>query len=195
LIRAWFFEPNGLPGQQLPMAVLFVPDRQDAELHRVSFPVTFAFARERVPYDRGSADDMDGLVRQGDELPRRASARGAFNKLGFVLRPSRRMAIAELICGESLELAPVSLERRVAERFHGLRHGRLVAGLRHDRCRAQQCHHNGREYEYPHHTPLSSVHNSEDVSMVLAGSVVARRTLSYLTSVRWVNSLPTYNCV
>jgi len=162
LIRSWLFEPHGLPRQQLPVSILFVPDRQDAELHRIGFAITFAFARERVPHDRGIADDLDGLVRQGDELPRRSSARRAVDKLGFVLDPARRMAIAELIRGEGLELAPVGLERSVPERFYGLCHGRLVAGLRHYRYRAQQrqYHHDCREYECSHHNPLPSVHNS-----------------------------------
>src|SRR6266850_2601276 len=106
-ICSWLFEPHGLPGQKLPIPVLLLPDRQDAELHRVGLAVTFAFAGERVPHGRGVADDLDGLVRQGDELPRRASARRAVDKLGFVLDPSRRMAIAELIRSEGLELAPI----------------------------------------------------------------------------------------
>jgi hypothetical protein len=115
LIRSRRFEPNGLPGQQLPTPVLLVPDRQDAELHRVGLAVTFAFARERVSYDPCIADNVSGLVRQGDELPPRLSARRALDKLGFVLDPSHRMAIAELLRSEGLELAPVGLERGVPE--------------------------------------------------------------------------------
>src|SRR5262245_18555817 len=98
----------GLPGQQLTLPVWFVPDHQHAELHWVRLAVTFGFARERVPHDRGMADDLDGLIREGDELPRRSSTRGGVDKLRFVLHPARRMAVAELIRCEGLELAPIS---------------------------------------------------------------------------------------
>src|SRR5262245_6898878 len=133
LIRLWRFESYGLPCQELPISVLLLPDCQNAELHRVGLAVAFAFARERVPHNGGSADDVDRLVRQGDELPPRLATSRVIDKLGFVLDPARRMAIAQLICGEGLKLAPIGLERRVAECLHGLCYGRLVAGLRHHR--------------------------------------------------------------
>jgi hypothetical protein len=87
---------------------------------------------------------FDGLVRQGDKFSRRASARRGIDKLGLVLNPARRMAGARLIRGEGLELAPIGLERSVAEGFDGRRHGRFVPGLRHHRrCRTHQREHDG----------------------------------------------------
>jgi hypothetical protein len=44
LIRAGLFEPHGLPGQELPLAVRLVPDHEDADLHRVSLAVAFGLA-------------------------------------------------------------------------------------------------------------------------------------------------------
>jgi hypothetical protein len=84
-----------------------------------------------VPHDCGIADDVGGLIREGDKLPWRWSIRRGVDKLGLGLDPAPRMAITELRRGEGIELAPVGLQHGVPEGFHGLRHRRLVGGLRH----------------------------------------------------------------
>src|SRR4029434_3907153 len=91
LIRAWrLFESDGLPGEQLPIAILLVPHHQDANLHWIGFPVTFGLTSERVPYDGVVVDNLDGLVRDGDELPRGLSACSRVDKLGLILDPACR---------------------------------------------------------------------------------------------------------
>src|SRR5687768_1939852 len=78
------------------------------------------------------ADDLGGLIRQGNELPDRSSARGVVDELALCFDPPGRMAIAELIRTEHLELTSILGEHGFPECFDRLRNGSLVACLSSD---------------------------------------------------------------
>jgi hypothetical protein len=85
-----------------------------------------------VTGDRVVADDLGGLITQGNELPDGRSAHRGVDELTLCFDLPGRMAIAELIRAKNLELRSILGKHGFPEGFDGLRNGSLIACLSSD---------------------------------------------------------------
>src|SRR5207237_594976 len=118
-----------LPRQELPAAVLLLPDLQRADPGAVGLAVQLAFRNVEVAGNRTAADDRNLQFREINRFDGRFAVHHAVDDLGLVLDPPIGMAVAQLIGKELLEFCLVLRQRRLSERLDGLSDPGLVASL------------------------------------------------------------------
>ena len=97
-------QPPRRTRQQLPAAVLFLPDLHDADFGVGDLAVELAFRDPKVSHDGIVPDDLDRHVRPFERLEGALSRHHPVDEFGLVLEPSIRMAVAQLLRGERLDL-------------------------------------------------------------------------------------------
>src|SRR5437762_10991343 len=125
----WLCELIPLPRQELPAAVLLLPDLQRADPGAVGLAVQFAFRNIEMAGNRTAADDRNLQFREINRFDGRFAVHHAIDDLGLALHPPIGMAVAQLIGKELLEFCLVLRQRCLSERLDGLSDPGLVAAL------------------------------------------------------------------
>ena len=79
--------------------------------------------------DRGVAGNRDFEVGEVDRLHRRLSGHHAVDELGLVLDPAVRVAVAQLLGAQPLQLGFIGLQQCLSQRFDILLDRRFFAGF------------------------------------------------------------------
>src|SRR5438067_8209894 len=125
----WLCELIPLPRQELPAAILLLPDLQRADPGAVGLAVQLAFRNVEVAGNRTAADDRNLQFREINRFDGRFAVHHAVDDLGLVLDPPIGMAVAQLIGKELLEFCLFLRPRSLSERLDGLSDPRLIAAL------------------------------------------------------------------
>src|SRR3984893_4399331 len=122
-------QPPRCPRQQLPAAVLFLPDLHDADFGIGDFAVELAFRDPKVSHDGVVPDDLDREFGPFERLEGGLSRHRPVDEFGLVLEPSVRMAVAQLLRGERLELRFVLFEPGHPQFLDGFFYRRFISRL------------------------------------------------------------------
>ena len=122
-------QPPRRTRQQLPAAVLFLPDLHDADFGIGDFAVELAFRDPKVSHDGVVPDDLHGEFGPFERLEGGLSRHHPVDEFGLVLEPSVRMAVAQLLRGERLDLSFVLFEPGRPQFLNGIFYRRCISGL------------------------------------------------------------------
>src|SRR5208282_14397 len=86
-----------LAGQQLPIAVLLLPDLQCTDLDTGGLAVGLHFSFEQMARDGSIADYRDAEFGKSERLDNRLARHDPIHELRFCLNLAARMAIAQLV--------------------------------------------------------------------------------------------------
>src|SRR6266508_3072611 len=122
-------QPEPLPGQQLPAAVLLLPDLKGTDLGGSRLALEFGFGQVDLARDGGIADHCHLELGEGERLDDLLAGHHPVDELLLGLDPSVRMAVADLRGRHLLQLDLVGFERRLSQDLDALGDRRLVGGF------------------------------------------------------------------
>src|SRR5881628_2002435 len=122
-------QPEPLPGQQLPAAVLLLPDLKGADPGGSRLALEFGFGQVDVARDGGIADHCHLELGEGERLDDLLAGHHPVDELFLGLDPSVRMAVADLSGCYLLQLALVGFEQRLSQGLDAVGDRRLVVGF------------------------------------------------------------------
>src|SRR5439155_19956272 len=122
-------QPESLPRQQLPGAVLLLPDLKGADLGGGLLALELGLGQVDVARDRGIADHRHLELREGERLDGLLAGHHPVDELLLGLDPSVRMAVADLSECHLLQLGLVGFEQGLSQDLDALLDRRLVVGL------------------------------------------------------------------
>src|SRR6266705_3824204 len=129
--RSWGLcrQPEPLPRQQLPAAVLLLPDLKGADPGGSRLALEFGFGQVDVARDGGIADHRHLELGEGERLDDLLAGHHPGDELILGLDPSVRMAVADLSGCHLLQLDLVGFEQRLSQGLDALGDRRLVGGF------------------------------------------------------------------
>src|SRR5207249_2723135 len=122
-------QPEPLPRQQLPAAVLLLPDLKGTDLGGSRLALEFGFGQVDVARDGGIADHCHLELGEGERLDDLLAGHHPVDELFLGLDPSVRMAVADLRGCHLLQLALVRFEQRLSQGLDAVGDRRLVGGF------------------------------------------------------------------
>jgi putative serine dehydratase-like protein len=129
VVLCWRRQPPRRSRQQLPSAVLFLPDLHDADFGIGDFAVELAFRDPKVSHDGVVPDDLDREFGPFERLEGGLSRHHPVDEFGLVLEPSVRMAVAQLFRSERLYLRFVLFEPGHPQLLNGIFYRRFISRL------------------------------------------------------------------
>src|SRR5881628_3928762 len=122
-------QPEPLPRQQLPAAVLLLPDLKGADPGGSRLALALGFGQVDVARDGGIADHCHLELGEGERLDGLLAGHHPVDELLLGLDPSVRMAVADLSGCDLLQLGLVGFELGLSQDLDALLDRRLVVGL------------------------------------------------------------------
>src|SRR2546428_8703680 len=122
-------QPEPLPRQQLPAAVLLLPDLKGADPGGSRLALALGFGQVDVARDGGIADHCHLELGEGERLDDLLAGHHSVDELFLGLDPSVRMAVADLRGCYLLQLALVGFEQSLSQGLDALGDHRLVGGF------------------------------------------------------------------
>src|SRR6516162_11771702 len=126
----WRRQPPRRTHRQLPAAVLFLPDLHDADFGVGDLAVELAFRDPKVSHDSVVPDDLHGELGPFERLEGGLSRHHPVDEFGLILEMSVRMAVAQLLRGERLDLSFVLSEPGHPQFLNGISYRRFISRLR-----------------------------------------------------------------
>src|SRR5438046_551322 len=121
-------QPESLPRQELPGAVLLLPDLKGADLGGGLLALELGLGQVDVARDRGIADHRHLELGEGERLDGLLAGHHPVDELLLGLDPSVGMAVADLSGCHLLQPRLVGFEQRLSQDLDALFHRRLVGG-------------------------------------------------------------------